>query len=138
MAQPRKPRPGEVESKIKPPSNKWKIISLIIVFLGMTIACILSFTEFKLNADICGAIGILALLWFLVECFYFSPKRWKGYRAKRREYENQRYKEFMKYKQEAPFNRKPRFVVPVKHWTTEDLKDPTKVDTLPRGLVKID
>jgi len=79
VAQLRKPRPGEKEVKskvdLKPPSNKWKVISLIIVFLGMTIACILSFTEFQLNANICGAIGILALLWFLIECFYFSKQK---------------------------------------------------------------
>jgi hypothetical protein len=120
---------------IKPPTNKWKRISLLTVFLGLTSASILTFTEFQVNANICGAIGLLAMIWYLIEVFYFSPKRWKAYRKLQREKENKMFAAAInrrsRYKQEAPFNkssrRSPR-VVPLyipraKLWTTEELKN---------------
>lgn len=128
---------------IKPPTKKWKYISLLTVFLGLTSASILTFTEFQVNANICGTIGLLAMIWYLIEVFYFSPKRWKAYRKLQREKENRMFAAAInrraRYRQEAPFNKSsksPKVAVPAsnywkpraRHWTSEELKDPSKVD----------
>ena len=120
---------------IKPPTKKWKHISLLTTFLGLTSASILTFTEFQVNANICGAIGLLAMIWYLIEVFYFSPKRWKKYRKLKREEENKlyaaRWNSLRSKKQAAPFNRSsrrsprvaPLYIPRAKLWTTEELKN---------------